>query len=28
VPARVEIDFAHRAARWISLAGLDERALQ
>ena len=28
VPARVEIDFGARAARWISLAGLDERALQ
>ncbi len=28
VPARVEIDFALGAARWISLAGLEERALQ
>ena len=28
VPARVEIDLDRRAARWISLAGLDERALQ
>jgi Icc-related predicted phosphoesterase len=28
VPAHVEIDFARKAARWISLAGVDERALQ
>ena len=28
VPARIEIDFAQQAARWISLAGLEERALQ
>ena len=28
VPARVEIDFARRTARWISLAGTDERSLQ
>jgi Icc-related predicted phosphoesterase len=28
VPARVEIDFAQQAARWISLAGLEEKALQ
>jgi Icc-related predicted phosphoesterase len=27
VPARVEIDFAQQAARWISLAGVDERRL-
>jgi Icc-related predicted phosphoesterase len=27
VPARVEIDFAQQAARWISLAGVEERAL-
>jgi Icc-related predicted phosphoesterase len=28
VPARVEIDFARQTARWISLAGADERGLQ
>jgi Icc-related predicted phosphoesterase len=28
VPARVEIDFTQQAARWISLAGMEERALQ
>jgi Icc-related predicted phosphoesterase len=28
VPARIEIDLAKRAARWISLAGTDERTLQ
>jgi predicted phosphodiesterase len=28
VPARVEIDFARHAARWVSLAGIDERSLQ
>jgi Icc-related predicted phosphoesterase len=28
VPARVEIDFTQRAARWISLAGMDEKTLQ
>jgi Icc-related predicted phosphoesterase len=28
VPARVEIDFAGHTARWISLAGADERSLQ
>ena len=28
VPARIEIDLAQRAARWISLTGIDERALQ
>ena len=28
VPARIEIDFGQQAARWISLAGLEERALQ
>jgi Icc-related predicted phosphoesterase len=28
VPARIEIDFAQHAARWISLAGMEERALQ
>jgi Icc-related predicted phosphoesterase len=28
VPARVEIDFARQTARWISLAGADERSLQ
>ena len=28
IPARVEIDFKQQAARWISLAGIDERALQ
>jgi Icc-related predicted phosphoesterase len=28
VPARIEIDFAQHAARWISLAGMDERVLQ
>ena len=28
VPARVEIDFTQQAARWISLAGIEEKALQ
>jgi len=28
VPARVEIDFAEQSARWISIAGVEERALQ
>jgi Icc-related predicted phosphoesterase len=28
VPARIEIDFAAQTARWISLAGEDEKALQ
>jgi Icc-related predicted phosphoesterase len=28
VPARVEIDFGQQAARWISLAGVEERRLQ
>jgi Icc-related predicted phosphoesterase len=28
VPSRVEIDFALQAARWISLAGIEEKALQ
>jgi len=28
VPARVEIDFEQQAARWISLAGIEEKALQ
>ena len=28
VPARVEIDLARQAARWISLAGVEERSLQ
>jgi Icc-related predicted phosphoesterase len=28
VPARVEIDFTQQSARWISLAGLEEKALQ
>jgi len=28
VPARIEIDFAEQAARWISIAGVEERALQ
>jgi Icc-related predicted phosphoesterase len=28
VPARIEIDFAEQAARWISLAGVEERSLQ
>ena len=27
-PARIEIDFLHQTARWISLAGMDERSLQ
>lgn len=27
-PARIEIDFLHQNARWISLAGTDERSLQ
>ena len=27
VPARIELDFAHRAARWISLAGVEDQAL-
>jgi Icc-related predicted phosphoesterase len=28
VPARIEIDLTQQAARWISLAGLEEKALQ
>jgi Icc-related predicted phosphoesterase len=28
VPARIEIDFAQGHARWISLAGIEERSLQ
>jgi Icc-related predicted phosphoesterase len=28
VPARIEIDFAQQSARWISLAGMEEQALQ
>jgi Icc-related predicted phosphoesterase len=28
IPARVEIDFGQQAARWISLAGVEERSLQ
>lgn len=28
VPARIEIDFTQQEARWISLAGLEEKALQ
>ena len=28
VPARIEIDFGQQAARWISLAGIEERDLQ
>ena len=28
IPARVEIDFTQQAARWISLAGVEERSLQ
>jgi hypothetical protein len=28
VPARVEIDFNEQAARWISLAGIEEKPLQ
>ena len=28
VPARIEIDFTQQAARWISLAGIDDRTLQ
>ena len=28
VPARIEIDFTLQQARWISLAGLEEKALQ
>ena len=28
VPARIEIDFAQQEARWISLAGLEEKTLQ
>ena len=28
IPARIEIDFASQEARWISLAGLEEKALQ
>lgn len=28
VPARIEIDFAQGAARWISLAGIEEKILQ
>jgi Icc-related predicted phosphoesterase len=27
IPARIEIDFALQAARWISLAGVEERSL-
>ena len=28
VPARIEIDFTQHEARWISLAGIEEKALQ
>jgi Icc-related predicted phosphoesterase len=28
IPARIEIDFTQQAARWISLAGMEEKALQ
>ncbi|HSV19086.1 MAG TPA: metallophosphoesterase [Casimicrobiaceae bacterium] len=28
VPARVEIDFTRETARWVSLAGIDDRSLQ
>ena len=28
VPARIEIDLAEQTARWLSLAGLEERSLQ
>lgn len=28
IPARIEIDFQERRARWISLAGVEERGLQ
>lgn len=28
IPARIEIDFTQRAARWLSLAGIEERPLQ
>jgi Icc-related predicted phosphoesterase len=28
VPARIEIDFTRHSARWISLAGTDDRSLQ
>ena len=28
VPARIEIDFGEQAARWISLAGVEQRSLQ
>jgi len=28
VPARIELDFIEQTARWISLAGIEERALQ
>ena len=28
VPARIEIDFGEEVARWVSLAGVEERALQ
>jgi len=28
IPARIEIDFGQQAARWISLAGVEERSLQ
>ena len=28
IPARIEIDFDQQAARWISLAGVEERSLQ
>ena len=28
IPARIEIDFTRQAARWISLAGVEDKALQ
>jgi len=28
IPARIEIDFSRQAARWISLAGVEERSIQ
>jgi Icc-related predicted phosphoesterase len=28
IPARIEIDFAQQAARWISIAGVEGQALQ
>jgi Icc-related predicted phosphoesterase len=28
IPARIEIDLTQQAARWISLAGMEEQALQ